>query len=72
VTAVIWSPQALLDLHSIRDYIAHDSPRYADVVVQRLIQGLASVSRGDVIEAQPRSRKVAAPGRYYASRAKSM
>ena len=24
MTAVIWSPQALLDLQSIRDYIAHD------------------------------------------------
>jgi plasmid stabilization system protein ParE len=37
VTSVVWSPQALLDLQSIRDYIAHDSPRYADLVVHRLV-----------------------------------
>jgi hypothetical protein len=29
--------QALFDLQSIRDYIAHDSPRYADLVVHRLV-----------------------------------
>lgn len=37
MTAVIWSPQALLDLQSIRDYIAHDSPRYAGLVIYRLV-----------------------------------
>jgi len=36
VTPIIWSPQALLDLESIRAYIAHDSPRYAKLVVRRL------------------------------------
>ena len=34
MTAALWSPQAVLDLQSIRDYIAHDSPRYATLVVQ--------------------------------------
>jgi plasmid stabilization system protein ParE len=52
VTAVIWSPQALLDLQSIRDYIAHDSPRYADLMVQRLV---AAVER---LEAFPQSGRV--------------
>jgi toxin ParE1/3/4 len=37
VTAILWSPQALLDLESIREYIAHDSPRYAELVVRRLV-----------------------------------
>ena len=52
MTAVIWSPQALLDLQSIRDYIAHDSPRYADLVVHRLV---AAVER---LEAFPQSGRV--------------
>ena len=39
---VIWSPQALRDLESIRDFIAQDSPLYAGLVVQRLV---ASVER---------------------------
>jgi len=52
VTSVLWSPQALLDLQSIRDYIAHDSPRYADLVVHRLV---AAVER---LEAFPQSGRV--------------
>ncbi len=52
MTSVIWSPQALLDLQSIRDYIAHDSPRYADLVVHRLV---AAVER---LEAFPQSGRV--------------
>lgn len=40
MTAIIWSPQALLDLESIRDYIAHDSPRYAELVVRRLVMAV--------------------------------
>jgi addiction module RelE/StbE family toxin len=42
VTRILWSPQALRDIKSIREYIAHDSPRYAELVVGRLI---ASVER---------------------------
>ncbi len=37
MTAIIWSPQAVLDLELIREYIAHDSPRYAELVVRRLV-----------------------------------
>lgn len=36
MTEVIWSPQSLRDLNAIRDYIAQDSPAYADLVVRRL------------------------------------
>jgi toxin ParE1/3/4 len=42
VNRVVWSPQALHDLESVRDYIAQDSPTYATLVVQRIV---ASVER---------------------------
>ena len=37
MTKLIWSPQSLRDLESIRDYVATDSPRYAALVVERII-----------------------------------
>ena len=40
MTKLIWSPQSLRDLESIRDYVATDSPRYAALVVERIIQGV--------------------------------
>ena len=40
MTKLIWSPQSLRDLGSIRDYVAADSPRYAALVVERIIQGV--------------------------------
>ena len=40
MTQIIWSPQALSDLKSIRTYIAEDSPRYADLVVGRIIKAV--------------------------------
>jgi plasmid stabilization system protein ParE len=52
VSRVIWSPQALHDLESIRDFIARDSPRYAGLVIQRLV---ASVDRLGVF---PKSGRV--------------
>jgi len=42
VTAIKWSPQAVRDVESIRDYIAQDSRRYAELTVGRI---LASVER---------------------------
>jgi toxin ParE1/3/4 len=38
VTRLTWSPRSIRDLESIREYIARDSPLYADLVVQRLVQ----------------------------------
>lgn len=32
-----WSPQALRDVEAIREYIATDSTRYADLVVRRIV-----------------------------------
>ena len=52
MTSVIWSPQALLDLQSIRDYIANDSPRYAALVLHRLV---GAVER---LESFPQSGRV--------------
>jgi toxin ParE1/3/4 len=52
VTPIRWSPQALRDLESIRDYIAQDSPRYAELVVTRII---ASVDR---LQAFPDSGRI--------------
>lgn len=34
---VIWSEQALLDVEHIRDYIAQDSPVYAQPFIERLL-----------------------------------
>ena len=34
---LLWSPQSLRDIESIRAYIAEDSPLYADLVVRRLV-----------------------------------
>lgn len=38
MTQLVWSPRALHDVESIRDYIAQDSPRIADLVVRRIIK----------------------------------
>jgi addiction module RelE/StbE family toxin len=40
VTKLRWSPQAARDLEAIRDYIATDSPRYAALVIERIMGGV--------------------------------
>ena len=35
---VIWSRRALLDIEHIRDYIAQDSPAYAQAFAERLLR----------------------------------
>jgi len=52
VIRLTWSPQALRDVEAIREYIATDSTRYADLVVRRIV---ASVER---LEAFPDSGRV--------------
>jgi plasmid stabilization system protein ParE len=37
VTDVIWSPQAIRDVESIRAFIAQDSPSYADLEAHRIV-----------------------------------
>ncbi|MBI4479386.1 MAG: type II toxin-antitoxin system RelE/ParE family toxin [Acidobacteria bacterium] len=44
MTQIIWAPQALRDLESIRAYIAEDSPRVAELVVGRILQAVERLS----------------------------
>jgi addiction module RelE/StbE family toxin len=37
VTSVVWSPQSLHDVESIRTYVAEDSAAYAELVVRRIV-----------------------------------
>lgn len=37
MTSVIWSPQAIRDVESIRAFIAQDSPSYADLEARRIV-----------------------------------
>jgi toxin ParE1/3/4 len=37
VTFVVWSPQAIRDVESIRAFIAEDSPSYADLEARRIV-----------------------------------
>ena len=37
MTPIRWSPQAIRDVEAIRDYIAQDSRRYAQLTVDRII-----------------------------------
>lgn len=52
MTPLTWSPEAQRDIESIRAYIAEDSTRYADLVVQRII---ATVER---LETFPESGRI--------------
>ena len=52
MTRVIWAPQAIQDVEAIRAYVARDSARYADLVVERII---AAVGR---LENNPRSGRI--------------
>ena len=40
MTQIVWSPQALHDIESIRAYITEDSPRVAELVVGRIIRSV--------------------------------
>jgi plasmid stabilization system protein ParE len=42
---VIWSGQALLDVEHIRDYIAQDSPAYAQPFIERLLHATRNLSQ---------------------------
>lgn len=52
MTSVIWSPQSVRDLEAIHVYISDESPRYADLVVGRLV---AAVER---LHAFPESGRI--------------
>jgi len=40
VTQIIWAPQAIEDVEAIRGYVARDSPRSADLLVERLLSAV--------------------------------
>ena len=52
MTPIRWSPQAVRDLESIREYIAKDSEQYADLVLRRLVGAV------DRLESFPDSGRV--------------
>ena len=37
---IYWTWRAQSDLANVRSYIAHDSPRYADIVVDRILNAV--------------------------------
>ena len=37
---VVWSPQAIADVESIRDYISRDSPHFGSLVAQRIVDAV--------------------------------
>ena len=43
MTQIVWSPQALRDIESVRAYIAEDSPRVAELVIGRIIQAVERI-----------------------------
>lgn len=40
---VIWTPQAILDLKTVREYIERDSPLYARLVTERLYNAVGQL-----------------------------
>lgn len=40
MTQIIWAPQAIEDVGAIRGYVERDSPRSADLLVERLLSAV--------------------------------
>ena len=40
MTQISWSPEAIEDVEAIRAYVARDSSRYADLLVERLVSAV--------------------------------
>lgn len=45
MTRIRWSPQSLRDLEGIREYIAQDSPHYAELTVQRVVAAVERLAQ---------------------------
>jgi toxin ParE1/3/4 len=45
VTRIRWTSQAIDDLQSIRDFIGRDSPKYAALVVERIVTAVDILER---------------------------
>ena len=42
---IVWSPQSVEDVESIRDYITRDSPHFAALVAQRIVDAVEHLER---------------------------
>ena len=42
---IVWSPQSVEDVESIRDYITRDSPHFAALVAQRIVDAVEHLGR---------------------------
>lgn len=40
MTEVVWSPQAISDVESIRDYISRDSPHFGALVARHIVDAV--------------------------------
>lgn len=40
MTSIVWSPQAIHDVESIRSFIAQDSSSYAELVARRIVSAV--------------------------------
>jgi addiction module RelE/StbE family toxin len=54
---IIWSPEALADLRSIHDYIAHDSEAIASNFIERLLNDVDRLAEFPLIGARIREFK---------------
>lgn len=45
MTSVVWSPQSIRDVESIRAFIAQDSPSYADLEARRIVAAVERLRR---------------------------
>ncbi len=52
MTVIRRMPQAVEDIEAIREFIARDSPRYADLVMERLVMAV------DILEDFPQAGRV--------------
>ena len=40
---IVWSSPAVADLENLRDYIAHDSPYYAAIFIEKIIAAVEKI-----------------------------
>jgi len=45
VAEIVWSPQSVEDVESIRDYMNRDSPHFAALVAQRIVDAVEHLGR---------------------------
>ncbi len=43
MNTIVWTPQAVEDVEAIHRYVARDSVRYADLLVERIVEAIERV-----------------------------